>query len=300
MMIRWLLIVLLCGLPACGPKNPPEPRGNIGNTTEPVPAGILFFSFGDWGTGSDSQKETAQAVRQFCQLQNCDFGVLLGDNFYNDGVQSINDPLWDLYFETIYPQLRLPFYAALGNHDHQGNPQAQIDYTEVQERWKMPARRYSVAFPSNTDTPLLQIFVEDSTTYQESDGDQLDQALKDSAALWKILVIHHPFYSNGSHGDTGGLIHSHLLPLICNQVDVVLSGHDHLFSHLFDPGGGCRFHQLVVGTGGKDLYPTHSDARALYSESAFGFASVAVGPDALRIRFHESNGGVPYDYLLKK
>ena len=46
------------------------------------------------------------------------FVVLLGDNFYEDGVASVDDPQWQTKFEDPYANIDLPFYAVLGNHDH--------------------------------------------------------------------------------------------------------------------------------------------------------------------------------------
>ncbi len=260
---------------------------------------ITFFSFGDWGTGTQDQQNVADAVTVFCHSTGCDFGLLLGDNFYDEGVDSVSDPKWKNYFEDVYSQLEMPFYVALGNHDHLGNIQAQIDYTELQNRWILPARQYSQIFPEEAQTPLLEIFVIDSETFQINDGEALTSALDNSSAHWKILAMHHPLYSNGSHGDTQGLKNL-LLPIVCQKVDLILSGHDHLFSHLSDPNDGCDFHQIVAGTGGKDLYSAQSDSRALFTKSTFGFFVLNVKKDLMEFRFYEVNQNLAYSFELKK
>jgi len=119
-------------------------------------------------------------------------------------------------------------------------------------------------------------------------------------ARWKILAQHHPIYSNGPHGDDSALSNSLLLPVICQKVDVVLSGHDHLFSHLDEPADSCPFPQFVVGTGGKDLYAAASDPRALFSDSSFGFAVLALTPTRLRIEFHHSDDRTAYAFEISK
>ena len=46
----------------------------------------------------------------------------LGDNFYNDGVTSAYDEMWDTHWTQVYldtsEKLKVPWYSALGNHVH--------------------------------------------------------------------------------------------------------------------------------------------------------------------------------------
>mmetsp|Transcript_3197 Transcript_3197/g.295 ORF Transcript_3197/g.295 Transcript_3197/m.295 type:complete len:104 (+) Transcript_3197:220-531(+) len=48
----------------------------------------------------------------------------LGDNFYSNGVESIDDPLWDKAYANIYPKMSylkdLTWYGVIGNHDFRG------------------------------------------------------------------------------------------------------------------------------------------------------------------------------------
>lgn len=302
-----VLVAILLGLAACGSEGtanvstPPPPVTAPAPSMPPaVPDEIRFFAFGDWGTAGSDQKQVAAAVKTYCQSQGCDFGILLGDNFYPSGVSSSTDPQWRDKFENIYQGLNLPFYAVLGNHDHDGIPNAEVQYTALQNRWKMPAPQYTLSLPEGVNPPLLEIFVLDSVYGAAPDAatlDQLGSDLSNSQARWKILAFHHPLYSNGSHGDTVALRDA-LVPRICNEVDIALSGHDHLFSHLDDPNDGCKFQQWVIGTGGKDLYPTHPDPRAIYSTSQFGFGIFIVKGNALTVEFHLADGSLADSYTL--
>lgn len=299
---RYLIFpLILCGIFACGGENvlPDE-----GKAPSPIPIesaaqqkpSLRFFTFGDWGTGTQSQIDVAAALGSECQSKGCDFGLLLGDNFYPAGVSSITDQQWQSKFEDIYPDLDLPFYVVLGNHDYDGNEQAEIDYSQTQNRWKLPARAYSIAFPAGASQALLEIFVIDSNAFDANAASALQQALANSTATWKVLALHHPIYSNGLHGDDSAGINSLLLPVICQGIDIVLSGHDHLFSHMEDPNDACDFPQFVVGSGGKDLYPTHPDTRAIFSESSFGYAVLAIDPDSLHLEFRRDDGSLAYQY----
>ena len=73
------------------------------------------------------------------------FTISVGDNFYEEGVRSTEDPKWAALFEQIYtaPALQSRWDVILGNHDYRGDVQPQIDYSGNSPRWRMPARYYS-------------------------------------------------------------------------------------------------------------------------------------------------------------
>jgi len=298
-----LLFICSCATPMSLSQNteetPPSPATeDAEDDSEQNYSSVHFFTFGDGGTGDDNQKAVATALKDYCAENICEFGVLLGDNFYNSGVTSVTDPKWQTHFEDIYAGLNLPFFAALGNHDHQGNIQAQINYSDLQDRWKMPAAEYEIPFP--VDSPhLLEIFVVDSYTFLPGDADKLDQKLKDSQARWKIIALHHPIYSNGNHGDSNFLQNT-LLPVVCNQADVILSGHDHLFGHFEDTQDGCKFHQIVAGTGGRGLYASNPDPRLHFGKSAFGFTVLHVYKNRIDMEFIETDLSSPYQGSIEK
>ena len=72
------------------------------------------------------------------------FVISTGDNFYPDGVKSVDDTQWVTSFEDVYhaPPLMIPWHITLGNHDHHGNISAQVDYTKLSSRWRLPANYY--------------------------------------------------------------------------------------------------------------------------------------------------------------
>jgi tartrate-resistant acid phosphatase type 5 len=70
-----------------------------------------------------------------------EFIINLGDSFYPAGVESVTDPQWYSRFESIFDPdiLNMPFYSILGNHDYQGNINAQLDswLEESDADWKI-------------------------------------------------------------------------------------------------------------------------------------------------------------------
>jgi tartrate-resistant acid phosphatase type 5 len=291
-----LLLALIAGA-ACAdtpasPTRTPSPSPSPSPTPTPP---VRFFTFGDWGTGDSTQQGVATALESHCAAQGCDFGLLLGDNFYEVGVASVIDSQWVDKFENVYA-LDLPFYALLGNHDYDGNETAEIDYSELQDRWKMPAPNYQIRFPAGSNPPWLEIFVIDSNKADSNTAAALEEALAASTAKWKIAAMHHPLYSNGPHPDNELGQNTLLLPLLCPAVDLVLSGHNHFFAQLDDPNDGCRLQQFIVGTGGKSLHSINPDPRAIYSEASHGFGWAEVKSDSLILEFRRSDGSLGYRY----
>lgn len=265
--------------------------------------GVQFITFGDWGYGTAGQKAVASAATQYCKHEPCSLVLALGDNFYEFGVRSTADPKWKNYYKDIYADLRLPFYAAIGNHDEVGSIQAQIDYSKIDPTWHMPAEDYSFTLPLNAKSPVVEIFVINNgdKKFKTEEKNWLTRALAKSHAPWKILAMHEPIISNGGHGDDPAKINDALMPTICGKVDIILSGHDHSFSHLKGTWAGCAVDQLIVGTGGKSLRSVDTkDPRVLSTGSFFGFGWLSATPDELTFRMIKTDGSTYYETTWKK
>ena len=72
--------------------------------------------------------------------------LALGDNFYDSGVPTNeHDARFQETFEKVYTasSLMTPWYLVGGNHDHEGNISAEIEYSKYSQRWKFPSYYYS-------------------------------------------------------------------------------------------------------------------------------------------------------------
>src|SRR5476649_647078 len=108
--------------------------------------GLNFLVFGDWGrNGEKDQRDVAAQMAVAAKDIDAKFIISVGDNFYEDGVKSVDDPQWQTSFEKVYsaPSLQVPWRVALGNHDYHGDCDAQIAYGKISQRWTMPARYYT-------------------------------------------------------------------------------------------------------------------------------------------------------------
>lgn len=222
---------------------------------------VRVLIVGDTGSGDTAQKSVAQLLERLCEEKKAEAVLLLGDNFYFEGVSSLSDPQWDSKFEEIYNSPCLKdkrFYAVLGNHDYRGAPNAQIYYTLKSEyRWNMPARFYDVTFGS-----ILSLFAIDSN-FPEFCGfaklcslDWILKKMKESMAHWKVVMGHHPVLSGGKYPEPKWFAGITLPMLICKgKADFYLAGHDHNLQHLVGPyrNSACSINQLVAGSGGGDL-----------------------------------------------
>lgn len=86
----------------------------------------------------------------------------------------------------------------------------------------------------------------------------LQQDLEKNSTQCSLVYYHHPLFSSGQHGPNQDMRQIWEL-MDKSGVDVVLSGHDHLYERFstqdsqgrFDPNG---IKQFTVGTGGRNLY----------------------------------------------
>src|SRR5215471_10306131 len=128
----------------------------------PTQTPTRFLVLGDTGTGHPGQHQVARAIETVCQTRECQFAVIAGDNIYEYGVRSAQDPQFQDKFEKPYAKLSFPFFLALGNHDQSGtipgsgvHPERgdfEVAYTQRSSKWMMPKRYYHFAFPVQNPT----------------------------------------------------------------------------------------------------------------------------------------------------
>lgn len=277
---------------------------------------LSFLVVGDWGRdGAQHQRDVADAMGRAAAETGARFVLSVGDNFYENGVRSADDPQWRTSFEAVYtaPSLQVPWFVALGNHDYRGNPQAQLDYAAKSARWKMPRRYYQVPGAA-LGTPELDLFVIDTSPlvhqYREKpdaqiaanvasqDGDAqlawLDQALAASSAPIKLVAGHHTLRSGGSgHGDTPEIV-EHVLPLLKrHRVAAYINGHDHDLQHIRADG----LDYLCCGAG-SEVRPVSAVAGTQFCISRSGFAHVQVDGGRIAAEFRDYTGQKLYGAAL--
>src|SRR6185436_6182184 len=126
-----------------------------------------------------------------------------------------------------------------------------------------------------------RFFVLDTNLLDPRQLSWIDDALRQSGDDWKICYFHHPLYSNaGRHGGDVALRVALEPLLVKHGVDVVFSGHDHVYERI-KPQKGITY--FVAGSGGElrkgDVHP--SAMTAAYFDQDQSFSLVEISGDDL-------------------
>lgn len=267
----------------------------FGRFSEASASDPTFLVIGDWGTGSTDQRRMAVEIAKVAKAIRAQFVISTGDNFYPRGVTSVDDARWVTCFEDVYdsPALVIPWYITLGNHDHEGNIGAQVDYTNLSSRWRLPAKYYKHT-ELLADGSKVDFFHLDTTSIKEHCDSQqlvwLEHELAGSGAVWKIVIGHHPVYSGGEHGDTKELIVL-LKPLLERfGVQAYLNGHDHHLEYVVVG----QVHYLTSGASSKPRAAKAVEGARFVMGDRLGFMTARLSPTAMDIEFINAKGASLY------
>lgn len=267
---------------------------------------LNFLVLGDFGrVGEYYQKEVAKQLGNAALMLDSEFIVTVGDNFYPNGVASIYDEHWNASYNNIYthPSLFIDWYAALGNHDHRGNINAQIAYSDISRRWNMPAAYYSKTFELEDGKKLLLVVMDTSPfieSYQnknekyplleEQDTDLQKKwiietlSTQDKDIAWKVVVGHHPLYSGGKRKESDDTkdFESQFADLFDSlKVDAYICGHEHDLQ-IIRPKG--RFTTQFLSGGGSETRPAGNREGTIFSKAEPGFMSFTVNSQSIQIQ----------------
>jgi tartrate-resistant acid phosphatase type 5 len=313
------LLLATCLVSACSsnpPAKTPAAVSDAGATGDAGAIGLRFVAVGDTGKGNAGQKAVAAAIKQVCDARGCDFVTLLGDNIYESGMASASDPLAKTLFEDVYADINVDFQMVLGNHDYGGGglgnefdkAQFEVAYSGTSKKWKLPAPHYRF------QKTLADFFVLDTNLmlFQKQAPQETDVPgwLAESKAPWKIALGHHPYKSNGPHGNAGtydGLtadrpyagagVKTFFDTYVCGKVDAYFSAHDHSMQVLQDTCAGTAL--FVSGSGAAPT--TLSKKNPTKFESAdLGFAYVTLQAGSMTVDFVDTSGAVLHTETLTK
>jgi acid phosphatase len=274
-------------------------------------AGSLnFLVISDWGAkGGTTQVAVAKQMGLTASAQKTRFVVTAGDNYHGNGISSADSPKWKTEYEQIYdnPSLMIPWYASLGNHDNRGKVDAEIAYSKLSPRWKMPARYYAstekidganeALFVHLDTSPFVTAYHKEGSSYHVEDQDPkaqlrwLESVLAASRARWKIVIGHHPIYAAApTHGDTQELIADVLPVLEKNGVRIYFCGHDHVLQHLLH--GEVNF--FVCG-GGSSYRKVNQRDDVRFGAGSAGFLSMTLTPATAHATYISDQGVQLYE-----
>ena len=190
---------------------------------------------GDTGSGTDKQRQVANMMVQYRNIFPFDFVLMMGDNLY--GSESAKD--FETKFSDVYKVLlndKVKFYATLGNHDLP----MQINYANFNMNGKEYYRfkKGNVAFYSLN-----------SNYMDKKQLAWLESELAKDTSDWKICFFHHPPYSSAKGHGSDQQLREIVEPIFLKYgVNVVLTGHDHVYERI-KPQKGIYY--FVSGAGGR-------------------------------------------------
>jgi hypothetical protein len=319
------------GAPPPGP-DPALAAAGVGSTTEsashaaddavvmrPSADVVRFVALGDAGMGDRNQYAVADAMTEVCGRVGCDFAIQLGDNIYNSGVEAVNDPQFDTKFELPYANVDFDFYPSLGNHDYGAGGagyefwkwEYYVDYSAKSDKWVFPSRYYRV------DAGVVELYALDSNALVfgmiEDQITWLDERVPQSTAAWTIAYGHHPYLSNGHHGNAGSydgyqpngndpvgegaFVKQAMEAAVCGKIDLYICGHDHNLQWLTETCEGTEF--VVAGSAGK-VSSLEGENDVYYERAGLGFLWVEVSASELTGVFYDEDGDELYRRTLQR
>ena len=272
---------------------------------------LNFYLANDLGrNGYYDQKPIAELMGRMAEAIDIEFVVAAGDVHHFEGVRSVDDPLWMTNYELIYshPDLMLPWYPILGNHEYRGNTQAVINYSNVSARWQMPARYYTKVMEEDgitvrlvmTDTPpMIDKYRKDTDKYPDAGKQDLNAQLEwvDSVLTvakedWVIVVGHHPIYADTDKNDTERTDMQRRLDTILRKhgnVDFYICGHIHNFQHIRMPESDIDYVVNSSGSLSREVKPVDG---TVFCSDATGYSLITVDKDEIDLYMIDRDGKV--------
>lgn len=210
---------------------------------------------GDMGVGTTQGHNDQIAVRTAYQnyvgATPADFWLWLGDNAYSSG--SATDYTDNVF--NIHTQLfkSLPFFPSPGNHDYADNPyQSAPTLTtnwEYFNAFTMPTTAQLGGIASNTEKYYSYDYGNAHFVVLDTWGANTNAAmyswlqanLQANTKKFTVCYFHNPPYTKGTHDSDNSAtdlpsfdVRQYILPILeANNVDLVLSGHSHVYERSY-------------------------------------------------------------------
>ncbi len=253
---------------------------------------IVFAVIGDYGKEGEPEGKVADLVNSW----DPDFIITTGDNNYERGeFKTIKTNISNYYGDYIY-NFDAPaefqcngqafeeevnrFFPSPGNHDA-NNSEGLIPYLNF---FTLPQLETYYKF---TWGPVNFYSLNSVASNVEEQKEWLYEQLSFSESGFNIVYFHHSPYSPGPHGNNEKMQWDYF----GNDVDIVLSGHDHIYSRI-EKRGEEGLYYIVNGLGGKSLYDSNSKSlpEALFDAFSFdadyGAIKATATSNALIVEFY--------------
>lgn len=311
--------------------------------TEPELEVVRLILIGDFGEGNEAQYRVAESAARHCDERGgCHALVTLGDNIYDEGPSSADDWQFTEYMDLPYANMRygpppaegeedtrprLPMLVSLGNHDLGGAgldsslARHFIEYGRDRDWFYFPGRYWDrqlgpvhlVVLDTN---PLAYLGTE-----VDEQGAMVRRVTDTTDARWTLVIGHHPYRSNGDHGNAGsyegvpgdlvflgGAFRRFVDEYICNRADFYICGHEHNRQWMEsvpripswpifpppDPTFACATEFGVSGAGAKDDELVDRDNDLAFGSQWEGYLYMEFTADGATAEFGDIDGNVEW------
>jgi tartrate-resistant acid phosphatase type 5 len=215
---------------------------------------IVFAVIGDYGIAGESEENVANLVKSW----NPDFIITTGDNncekgefktikrnisnYYGDYIYNFDAPAEYQCNGKAFEEGMNRFFPSPGNHDA-NNKDNLLPYLNF---FTLPEQETYYKFVWGPVCFYSLNSVADKVDEQKK---WLYEQLNLSTAPYNIVYFHHSPYTSGPHGNTEKMQWDYY----SNLVDIVLTGHDHIYSRI-EKKVEQGMYYIVNGLGGKSIY----------------------------------------------
>jgi predicted phosphodiesterase len=221
-----VLTLALSAAITLAPSSAVTPAAGAPDFVFPLQANSVRLAvIGDFGTGELPQIEVARQMVKARAVFPFEFVITVGDNLYTGSQPADFDKDFAIPYKALL-DAGILFYATLGNHD------------ATNERFYKPFNMNGAnyyAFKKRN----VHFFALDSNYMDRAQTSWIEAQLRSAGdADWKICFFHHPLYSSGRYHGSDTDLRKVLEPLFVKYgVDVVLSGHDHVYERVVPQRG---------------------------------------------------------------
>lgn len=271
-----------------------------------------FYILGDIGFFSTM---LSQIVDRFRNDKNGKT-ILLGDNFYPNGIIKDNDSQWNKYKSVFYGIPHNNIYAIMGNHDYHANPSFQINSNYFENNEFYFKRTFGNSDFYFLDTVLLykghanifedKIAFVHNKPYKEIKEKQLkwfvnELQKSDKENRKKIVFGHYPILTNGLYTNYMKPLYNLLVPIFEKyNVNAYISGHEHNIQYIKRKINDYTLNQFVIGSSSEVRSrefrnPYHND---MYESDNNYYLQMYEKQDNIFFEFKNKYGIIKHSYVL--
>jgi len=287
-----------------------SPRSPAGGA---APSALSLLAVGDTGkprdlvAALDPGLAVASAMARADQDSPVTGLILLGDNFYPDGLREreFKDRVRANLVEPFCHFIRftqrgrgslddacpvpgpdrhpVPIHALLGNHDYNERESPLLQRRQIPEyveNWQMPAGDFEVR---ELQGGVSLILLDSMHWLMRDDDARLVRAVRQSRGPWRIVAAHHPMVDTGKSAVPK---FAKRMGRILTRADVpihlFIAGHEHNLQLIERAGEWPRLH-VITGSGSHVREPTGGDPGRRFALAGHGFARIDLDTPSARL-----------------